>query len=123
MPQLNPSAAPDDVDRTTPDDSLEIRATTSDRPRVEILKVRRINVAGSGILDFVIDAPVGRGPSGSPCTTTATHVLPLQGWVLGTTEPVRELIIHEQGCDVRRIPLNNDRPDVLAAYPSAPPQI
>jgi len=82
---------------------------------VEILAVERVDVAGTGVLDFVIDAP-------TPGATSDTHVLTLQGWVLGETGPIRELIIHEHGCDVRRFPLNAPRPDALAAFPRAPEQ-
>jgi len=86
------------------------------RPLVEVVDVRRVDVTGTGVLDFVVDAPVVGARS-------FTHVLPLQGWVLGVEEPVREVVVVERGCDVRRFALNMERPDVLAAYPHAPTQV
>ncbi len=84
--------------------------------QVEVLDVRRVDVTGSEVIDFVVDSPVIGAQS-------TTHVLHLQGWVLGVHEGVREIIVHERACDVRRIPVNQERSDVLAAYPEARAQI
>jgi hypothetical protein len=92
---------------------LEAAPSAPDRgDLVEVLEVRRVDVTGSGVIDFVVDSPVIG-------TRSKTHVLHLQGWVLGLHEGVREIIVHECGCDVRRIRVCHERPDVLAAYPDA----
>ena len=83
-------------------------------PRLKILDVRRLDVTGTGVREFVIDAPVA-------ATRCATHVIDLHGWILGES-PIRELTVLENACDVRRIPLNVDRPDVRAAFPGLPAQ-
>lgn len=118
-PNLAPTTA--DPAPTTPG-HWPAGTTPFTAPVVEIRNVRRLDVTGTPVFGFVLDTPTGRGPAGQPGSTSPTHVLPLRGWILGSSAPVRELIIHEQGCDVRRIPLRTPRPDVLAAHPHAPAQ-
>jgi hypothetical protein len=42
------------------------------------------------------------------------------GWVLGNSQPVKEIEIHQGGAILRKAPLDQQRPDVAREYPNAP---
>jgi hypothetical protein len=61
---------------------------------------------------FAIDAPrIG---------ARNVYDVEVAGWVLGERQPVKEIEIHQSGVVVRRMPLDQHRPDVARDYPDRP---
>jgi len=58
---------------------------------------------------FAIDAPRIGGRD--------VYDIEVAGWVLGDRQPVKEIEIHQGGVVLRRIPLDQHRPDVARDYP------
>ncbi|HLL49611.1 MAG TPA: hypothetical protein VK356_02990, partial [Thermomicrobiales bacterium] len=44
----------------------------------------------------------------------------IAGWVLGFGEPVQEIEIHQGGVVMRKMPIDQHRPDVARDYPNSP---
>ena len=77
-------------------------------PWLEVVGVERLDVRGTRVEHFIIDAPLdGQQVPG--------RVLEISGWALGTTDKVGEIWVLQSGVDIRRVPMNVDRPDVLEA--------
>ncbi|HET7093674.1 MAG TPA: sulfotransferase, partial [Thermomicrobiales bacterium] len=79
---------------------------------VEVHKVAQAAPQLDKLRGFNIDAP-RVGPS-------AVYDIEIAGWAIGAAEPIEAVEVHAEGAILRKVPLDQMRPDVARDYPDAP---
>ena len=80
---------------------------------VEIPKVRSATVDARRLRGFALDAP-------RPGAQSDVYNFEIAGWVLGQRVPAVAVEVRADGALLRRVPLDQPRPDVDEVYPNAP---